>query len=69
MKQHVCVLRAPDLTERCPRLLLPTWLRLERDEAAGIAIVPMSPAALWWTIMKCGYKRTPAPSDAFELCH
>jgi len=35
-------------------LLLPTWLRLERDRAAGIAIVPMSPAALWWTIMKGG---------------
>jgi len=50
-------------------LLLPKWLRLERDGAAGIAIVPMSPAAPWWTIMKCGYKHTPAPSDAFELCH
>jgi len=50
-------------------LLLPTWLRLERDGAAGIAIVPMSPAAPWWTIMKCGYKHTPAPGDAFELCH
>jgi len=35
-------------------LLLPTWLRLERDRAAGIAIVPMSPAAPWWTIMKGG---------------
>jgi len=35
-------------------LLLPTWLRLERDRAAKIAIVPMSPAAPWWTIMKCG---------------
>jgi len=50
-------------------LLLHTWLRLERDGAAGIAIVPMSPAATWWTIMKCGYKHTPAPGDAFELCH
>ena len=35
-------------------LLLPTWLRLERDRTAEIAIVPMSPAAPWWTIMKCG---------------
>jgi len=35
-------------------LLLPTWIRLERDRAAGIAIVPMSPAAPWWTIMKGG---------------
>jgi len=35
-------------------LLLPTWLRLERDRVAGIAIVPMSPAAPWWTIMKGG---------------
>jgi len=35
-------------------LLLPTWLRLERDRAAGIVIVPMSPAAPWWTIMKGG---------------
>jgi len=50
-------------------LLLPTWLRLERDGAAGIAIVPMSSATLWWTIMKCGYKHTPAPGDAFKLCH
>ena len=48
-------------------LLLPIWLRLERDGAAGIAIVPMSPAAPWWTIMKCGYKHTPAPGDAFKL--
>jgi len=50
-------------------MLLPTWLRLERDGTAGIAIVPMSPAALWWAILKCGYKHTPAPGDAFELCH
>jgi len=35
-------------------LLLPTWLPLERDRAAGIAIVPMSPAAPRWTIMKGG---------------
>jgi len=35
-------------------LLLPTWLRLERDRAARIAIVPMSPAAPWWTITKGG---------------
>jgi len=35
-------------------LLLPTWIRLERDRAAGIAIVPMSPAAPWWTIMEGG---------------
>ena len=50
-------------------LLLPTWLRLERDRAVGIAIMPMSPAAPWWTIMKCDYKHTPAPGDAFELWH
>jgi len=35
-------------------LLLPTWLRLERDGVTGIAIVPMSPTAPWWTIMKGG---------------
>jgi len=35
-------------------LLLPTWIRLEHDRSAGIAIVPMSPAAPWWTIMKGG---------------
>jgi len=35
-------------------LLLLSWLHLERDRLTGIAIVPMSPAALWWTIMKGG---------------
>ena len=35
-------------------LLLPTWFRLERDGVKGIVIVPMSPAASWWTIMKGG---------------
>jgi len=49
-------------------LLLHTWFRLERDGADGIAIVPMSPAAPWWTIMKCGYKHTPDPGDTFKLC-
>ena len=32
-------------------LLLPMWIRLQTDRAAGIAIVPMSPGAPWWTIM------------------
>jgi len=35
-------------------LLLPMCLRLERDRVTGIAIVPMSPTAPWWTIMKNG---------------
>jgi len=32
-------------------LLLPMWIRLQTDRAAGIAIVPMSPGTPWWTIM------------------
>ena len=32
-------------------LLLPMWIRLRTDRASGIAIVPMSPGAPWWTIM------------------
>jgi len=32
-------------------LLLPMWICLQTDRAAGIAIVPMSPGAPWWNIM------------------
>jgi len=32
-------------------LLLPIWIHLQTDRAAGIAIVSMSPRAPWWTIM------------------
>lgn len=35
-------------------LLLPMWIRLQTDRADGIAIVPMSFRAPWWTIMTSG---------------
>jgi len=35
-------------------VLLPTWCRLQRDRAAGIAVVPVTPGAPWWPVMHEG---------------
>lgn len=38
----------------CPPepLLLPTWIKLMRDEARGIAVVPKLVGAPWWALLK-----------------
>jgi len=35
-------------------LLLATWTRLQRDGARGVAVVPVTPGAPWWALLRTG---------------